>query len=84
MENKGITIRSSQNVNRDMMIVDENGNSVQVAMISGTIQPGKGYSVSISIMKPDIAKNYALEIGSWMDAFITEMRKQAKDSGIPV
>ena len=39
---KQITIRDSQSISRDMLTTDENGNAVQIAMVSGDIRPGRG------------------------------------------
>ena len=49
---KQITIRDSQSISRDMLTTDENGNAVQIAMVSGDIRPGRGFSVTVHLTKP--------------------------------
>ena len=50
---KQITIRDSQSISRDMLTTDENGNAVQIAMVSGDIRPGRGFSVTVHLTKPE-------------------------------
>lgn len=81
---KQLTVRNSQSIDRDLMATDTDGNAVQMVMVNGRVQPGKSLNLSINIVKPDIAKDYADDIKGWIDGFIAEIRALAAQSGMPV
>ena len=73
---KQITIRDSQSISRDMLTTDENGNAVQIAMVSGDIRPGRGFSVTVHLTKPEQVAEAAEAFAKWVDDFIEEVKRQ--------
>lgn len=72
---KQITIRDSQSISRDMLTTDENGNAVQIAMVSGDIRPGRGFSVTVHLTKPEQVAEAAEAFAKWVDDFIEEVKR---------
>ena len=81
---KQITIRDSQSISRDMLTTDENGNAVQIAMVSVDIRRGRGFSVTVHLTKPEQVAEAAEAFAKWVDDFIEEVKRLAASSGIPI
>ncbi len=79
-----IVTRENTMKSRDLMVQDAEGNVRQAVALSGGVQPGRSWSVSVTIADEELAMANAEELGTALDGFIHEIRAQALSSGMPV